>query len=117
MSWVKPNFVWMLYRSGWSTNSEQEVTLAVRLQRAAFDALLARAVPSSFDPWHYETEAAWKAAVAASDVRLPYRSASRPAVTAKAVTPGLEHGQVCYCWGQLARRSAAATACGSGAVI
>ena len=31
MSWIKPNFLWMMYRSGWGTKENQEVTLAVRL--------------------------------------------------------------------------------------
>src|SRR4249920_3788431 len=59
MSWIKPNFLWMMYRSGWGTKPGQEVTLAVWLRRAAFDAILAGAVPSSFDPAHYPDEAAW----------------------------------------------------------
>lgn len=28
MSWMKPNFLWMMYRSGWGTKENQEVTLA-----------------------------------------------------------------------------------------
>ena len=28
MSWIKPNFLWMMYRSGWGTKPEQDVTLA-----------------------------------------------------------------------------------------
>jgi hypothetical protein len=43
MSWVKTNFLWMMYRSGWGTKEGQEVTLAVRIRRAGFDALLAAA--------------------------------------------------------------------------
>lgn len=35
MSWIKPNFLWMMYRSGWGTKPGQEVTLAVRLKREA----------------------------------------------------------------------------------
>lgn len=31
MSWIKPNFLWMMYRSGWGTKPGQEVTLAVCL--------------------------------------------------------------------------------------
>jgi Domain of unknown function (DUF4291) len=41
MSWIKPNFLWMMYRSGWGTKEGQEVTLALRLRRTFFDALLA----------------------------------------------------------------------------
>ena len=28
MSWIKPNFLWMMFRSGWGTKEGQEVTLA-----------------------------------------------------------------------------------------
>jgi hypothetical protein len=27
MSWIKPNFLWMMFRSGWGTKEGQEVTL------------------------------------------------------------------------------------------
>src|SRR4051794_29690087 len=50
MSWVKPNFLWMMYRSGWGAKEGQEVTLALRLRRQFFDALLAQAVPSLMGP-------------------------------------------------------------------
>ena len=29
MTWIKPNFLWMMYRSGWGTKEGQEVTLAI----------------------------------------------------------------------------------------
>lgn len=48
MSWVKPNFLWMMYRSGWGRAQGKERVLAIRLQRRFFEALLAQAVPSSF---------------------------------------------------------------------
>src|SRR4051812_31774232 len=69
MSWVKPNFLWMMYRSGWGTKDGQTVVLAIWLARAAFDQILAAAVPSSFDREAYADRAAWAAAVARSDVR------------------------------------------------
>lgn len=72
MSWIKPNFLWMMYRCGWGTKEGQEVTLAVRIKRHAFDAILANAVPSSYKPGFYADEAAWKAAVGSSDVRLQW---------------------------------------------
>src|SRR4051812_5177712 len=40
MSWIKPNFLWMMYRSGWGTKEGQEMTLAVRLVRSGFDEIL-----------------------------------------------------------------------------
>ena len=72
MSWIKPNFLWMMYRSGWGTKQDQEVTLAVRLRRAAFDEILRLAVHSSFVPEVYGSEASWKRALAGSGVRLQW---------------------------------------------
>ena len=72
MSWVKPNFLWMMYRSGWGTKEGQEVTLALRLRLAFFDSLLAEAVPSSWDRDLFTTEEEWSQAVARSSVRLQW---------------------------------------------
>jgi hypothetical protein len=72
MSWIKPNFLWMMYRSGWGTSPSQTVTLAVRLRRSFFESVLAQAVPSSFDPGLYVDKTTWKRAVARSDVRLQW---------------------------------------------
>src|ERR1700760_4112055 len=72
MSWIKPNFLWMMYRSGWGTKTGQEVTLAVRLRRDAFDEILRLAVHSSFTPEVYGTQDEWRRAVAGSDVRLQW---------------------------------------------
>jgi hypothetical protein len=72
LSWIKPNFLWMMHRSGWGGKEGQEVVLAVRLHRSAFDQILAVAVPSSFDPGLFSTESEWKQAVADSDVRLQW---------------------------------------------
>nr|WP_020466968.1 DUF4291 domain-containing protein [Singulisphaera acidiphila] len=72
MTWIKPNFLWMMYRSGWGTKENQEVTLAVRLKRDAFNEILRLAVHSSFDPDAYGSQRDWKQAVADSDVRLQW---------------------------------------------
>jgi hypothetical protein len=72
MSWVKPNFLWMMYRSGWGTKPDQEVTLALRIRRAFFDSLLAQAVPSSWDREQFATEQDWSRAVGQSSVRLQW---------------------------------------------
>ncbi len=72
MSWIKPNFLWMMYRSGWGTKEGQEVILALRLRRAFFDDLLAEAVPSSYHEGHFATREEWQQAVARSSVRLQW---------------------------------------------
>ena len=44
MSWIKPNFLWMMYRSQWGQAEGQEIVLAVRLRRTFLDFLLPQAV-------------------------------------------------------------------------
>lgn len=72
MSWIKTSFLWMMYRSGWGTKKDQEMTLVLRLRRAFFDSLLAVAVPSSWDRKTCPVQADWVRAVATSDVRLQW---------------------------------------------
>ena len=72
MSWVKPNFLWMMYRSGWGTKPDQEATLALRVRRTFFDGLLAAAVESAFQPGTHASPEAWKDALARSEVRLQW---------------------------------------------
>jgi hypothetical protein len=72
MTWIKPNFLWMMYRSGWGTKPGQEVTLAIRLSRVAFDQILAQAVHSTYLPKIYESHESWRSAVKNSDVRLQW---------------------------------------------
>ncbi|MEM1414025.1 MAG: DUF4291 domain-containing protein [Myxococcota bacterium] len=73
MSWIKPNFLWMMYRCGWLTkDADQGRVLAIRIERSFFDALLERAVASSFRASGYADEAAWKAALKRSEVRLQW---------------------------------------------
>src|SRR3954453_22257738 len=72
MSWIKPNFLWMMYRSDWGTKEGQEVTLAVRLRRDAFDEILRLAVHSSFTPEVYGTQDEWRRGGGRSDVQLQW---------------------------------------------
>jgi hypothetical protein len=72
MSWIKPNFLWMMHRSGWADKAGQEHILAIWLRRDSFNAILSQAVHSAYEPEVYVTTADWKAAVARSDVRLQW---------------------------------------------
>ncbi|MDZ4360106.1 MAG: DUF4291 domain-containing protein [Variovorax sp.] len=79
MSWIKPNFLWMMYRSGWGTKEGQEVTLGLRLRRAFFDRVVREAVPSTFDAERYPDRDAWQEAVGRSEVRLQWDPDHAPA--------------------------------------
>lgn len=72
MSWIKPNFLWMMYRSGWGTKQGQEVILGLRLRREFFDQVLSQVVHSSYDKRHFDTHELWQEALAQSSVRLQW---------------------------------------------
>ncbi|MBX7221739.1 MAG: DUF4291 domain-containing protein [Blastocatellia bacterium] len=72
MSWIKPNFLWMMYRSGWGTKEGQEVILAVHLKRSAFDEMVGQAVHSTFIPALYGSEADWQKKLKHSEVRVQW---------------------------------------------
>jgi hypothetical protein len=95
MSWFKPNFLWMMYRSGWGTKPDQEVTLAVHIKREFFETVLKQAVPSTYKAELYESEKAWKRAVINSDVRLQWDPDHSPwgkPVERRAIQLGLRGG-------------------------
>lgn len=102
MSWVKPNFLWMMYRSGWGTKEGQEVTLGLRIRRAFFDLILAEAVPSSWDPDQLASREEWSRAVERSSVRLqwdPDHDPSGAKMERRAIQLGLR-GEVLEAFGQ-----------------
>ena len=89
MSWIKPNFLWMMYRSGWGQKEGQEVVLGLRISRQFFDAVLHAAVPSSWDPQRYPSREEWHAAVAQSEVDALIKVLPRmtyPALTTQELT-------------------------------
>lgn len=71
-SWVKTNFLWMMYRSKWGTAPQQEVVLAVFLKRSAFDYILSQAVHSLYQAELYPSDAAWYAQLQRSPVVMQW---------------------------------------------
>jgi len=60
MSWIKPNFLWMMYRCGWAEKENQERVLALWIKKAVLEEILSQAVFSSYDPDYYPDRTAWK---------------------------------------------------------
>lgn len=79
MSWIKPNFLWMMFRSGWAQKSGQKRVLAIRIKRSFFDEILTQAIPSSFIASGFATQEAWKQALETSEVRLQWDPDHDPA--------------------------------------
>lgn len=72
MSWIKPNFLWMMYRCGWAEKENQERVLALWIKKSDFKEILGKAVFSSFNKLHYDNHEQWRQALNLSDVRLQW---------------------------------------------
>ncbi|MEV6297769.1 DUF4291 domain-containing protein [Actinoplanes sp. NPDC051861] len=87
MTWVKPSFLWMMYRCGWALKEGQERVLAVSITREGFDWALANAVLSHYKRGAHPDRATWQRELKRAPIRvqwdperdlnlreLPYRS-------------------------------------------
>jgi hypothetical protein len=72
MTWVKPSFLWMMYRCGWATKPGQERVLAIRVRRPLFDAALTGACLSHYDRSMYESVAEWELRKKQTHVRVQW---------------------------------------------
>ncbi|MDJ1504390.1 DUF4291 domain-containing protein [Xanthocytophaga agilis] len=72
MTWIKPGFIWMMFRSGWATQENQERILAISIGRSHFETILKQAVHTSFKPVIYPSSEDWNTAMKQSDVRIQW---------------------------------------------
>ncbi len=93
MSWIKPNFLWMMYRCGWATKINQERVLAIWIKKEDWEDILRKAVFSSFQEDIYGTREKWKEELSTSEVRLQWDPAHHPKgnkLTRKAIQIGMK---------------------------
>lgn len=87
MTWIKPSFLWMMYRCGWGTKENQECVLAIDIKREAFEFIVQNAIISTYSNDMNMSYEEWKEQIKKSDIRcqwdperdlfgnpLPYRS-------------------------------------------
>ena len=72
MTWIKPSFLWMMYRSDWATAPGQEHVLAVELRRDGFEAALAQAAASSYLPRLHASREVWQRELRRAPVRFQW---------------------------------------------
>ncbi|MFF0721749.1 DUF4291 domain-containing protein [Micromonospora sp. NPDC003816] len=92
MTWIKPSFLWMMYRCGWATKEGQERVLAVDLRREGFEWALERACLSHYDPEVHADRTAWSRQLKTSPVRVqwdPERSLRLAALPYRSLQVGL----------------------------
>ncbi|MGW3013827.1 DUF4291 domain-containing protein [Streptomyces sp. NPDC001219] len=87
MTWIKPSFLWMMYRCGWGEKADQETVLAIEIARDGFDWALRNACLSHYDAGEHADRRAWQRELKGAPARvqwdperdlwlraLPYRS-------------------------------------------
>ncbi len=72
MSWIKPGFLWMMYRAGWAAKEHQQKILAISLPLEYFNIILNEATISSFTNDIYATREEWKKELEKTEVRLQW---------------------------------------------
>ncbi len=97
MTWIKPSFLWMMYRSAWASAPGQEHVLAIELRRDGFERALAGSCLSHYDRDRYPDRAAWSGRLKASPVRVqwdPERSLSLQPLPYRSLQVGLSRAAV-----------------------
>lgn len=97
MTWIKPSFRWMGYRSGWGTKPNQERVLAIEITREGFEWALANSCLSAFDADIHPDAEAWQSRVRTTPVRIqwdPERGLKHQPLPYRSIQIGLRGGAV-----------------------
>jgi hypothetical protein len=93
MTWIKPSFNWMMYRSGYATKPGQEVVLGIDMTREGFEWALENAALSSFTSGVHSSPEEWQILVAEKPVRIQWDPERdwrlRPVAGVRAIQIGL----------------------------
>jgi hypothetical protein len=71
-TWIKPSFLWMMYRSGWATKENQEHILAIDITHEGFQWALSNSYLSHFDKNVYRSDEDWKKAKSIAPVVIQW---------------------------------------------
>jgi Domain of unknown function (DUF4291) len=72
MTWIKPSFNWMMYRSGYASKPGQEVILAIDMTRQGFEWALENAALTRFVPDVHAGYESWKRELEERPVRIQW---------------------------------------------
>jgi len=72
MTWIKPSFCWMMYRSGYASKPGQEMVLGIDITREGFEWALEHSVVSTFKEHLHDNHNDWKQGISNSPVRIQW---------------------------------------------
>jgi hypothetical protein len=97
MTWIKPSFTWMMYRSGWGAKPGQERILAIDILRSGWEWALANSCISHFESSMHASKDEWKRLLGEAPVRIqwdPERTISLEAMPWRTIQVGLKGNAV-----------------------
>lgn len=72
MTWIKPSFLWMMYRCGWGEKPGQETVLAIEITRTGFEWALRNACLSHYERGLHPDRASWQRQLKRSPTRVQW---------------------------------------------
>ncbi|ARU54291.1 hypothetical protein OLMES_0184 [Oleiphilus messinensis] len=97
MTWIKPSFLWMMYRSGWGKKDDnQKRILAIDISRAGFEWALGHSL-LSHKAYYYQDKEEWLRLKNSTPVRIqwdPERDLNLNPLSHRAIQIGLTNEAV-----------------------
>ncbi|BBM85047.1 DUF4291 family protein [Candidatus Uabimicrobium amorphum] len=93
LSWIKPSFAWILYRSHYATKPGQERILRIGISHENFKSVLRVAIPTTQDNRLFSSGKEWRKKLQKSDVRYqwdPDRDFTLQKIPRRAIQIGLQ---------------------------
>lgn len=72
MTWIKPSFLWMMYRSGWATKPRQKRVLGIDITREGFEWALEHSCLAHHEELTYSSFEEWADRKAKTPVRIQW---------------------------------------------
>ncbi|MEU7112966.1 DUF4291 domain-containing protein [Streptomyces sp. NPDC046182] len=72
MTWIKPSFLWMMYRCGWGGKEGQEHVLAVEITREGFEWALRHACLSYYEHGLHTDRSTWRRQLRRAPARVQW---------------------------------------------
>lgn len=72
MTWIKPSFLWMMYRCGWAEKENQERVLAIDIKRESFDKAIKNAIISTYSDDLRISREEWQKLIKSSELRIQW---------------------------------------------
>jgi len=72
MTWIKPSFLWMMYRCGWASKEGQETVLAIEITREGFEWALRNACLAHYEHGLHRDRSTWQRQLKRAPARVQW---------------------------------------------